>query len=332
MTSGPSLNSRRSARGPSTSAAKLLVLISLLLHGAAAPSGAACPIIKQGRRVGTVPASALSELSGVAAARRTTGILWTHNDSGDSARVFAITTAGALRGTYTLSGANATDWEDIAIGPGPEAAKTYLYVGDTGDNNSERSSITVYRVEEPAVPLTGGAVNQTLTGVTAINLVYPGGAKRDAETLLSDPTNGDLYLVTRDRGGEGFARVFRKPAPHSSGSATTLTQVTTLAGVPDMLVKGGDISPDGRLIALRHHRSDNGNGQVRLWRRADGTTIADALAQSPCSIDTLNEPQGEALGFAADGTGFYTLTEGTNSPINFYPRIADEYPSGWTAR
>ena len=89
-----------------------------------------------GISTGTVQNSSINEASGIAASRANANVLWTHNDSGDSARVFAMTSAGTNLGTYSISGASAADWEDIAIGPGPLAGQQYLYIADIGDNGA----------------------------------------------------------------------------------------------------------------------------------------------------------------------------------------------------
>ena len=71
--------------------------------------------------------------------------------------VFAVSAdRRAARAIYALDGATAIDWEDIAIGPGPQAETPYLYVGDIGDNAERRPNIVVYRVAEPKVVGGGG--------------------------------------------------------------------------------------------------------------------------------------------------------------------------------
>ena len=71
------------------------------------------------------------------------GTLWTHNDSGDAPRVFALDRRGRLLREVAVSGAEAVDWEDIAI-----RGRT-LYVGDIGDNLAQRPNVAVYRFAEP---------------------------------------------------------------------------------------------------------------------------------------------------------------------------------------
>ena len=133
---------------PQVSTRRVFV-IGLLI--AAAGRCFAVPSFTAAIQQGNVGNSSISEASGVVASRANPNVLWTHNDSGDSARLFAMTTAGANLGAYSISGAGASDWEDISIGPGPVAGQQYLYIADIGDNGLSRSSVSVYRVPEPTV-------------------------------------------------------------------------------------------------------------------------------------------------------------------------------------
>lgn len=62
------------------------------------------------RVTGRVEAEAAVELSGLALSRAQPRVLWAHNDSGDRARVFAVTTGGRLLATFGVSGAESLDW------------------------------------------------------------------------------------------------------------------------------------------------------------------------------------------------------------------------------
>src|SRR5262245_4887371 len=53
---------------------------------------------------GTITAGAITELSGIAASRLTPGVWWVNNDSGDTARVFAIADDGRELGEFALTG------------------------------------------------------------------------------------------------------------------------------------------------------------------------------------------------------------------------------------
>src|SRR5215211_4514749 len=99
----------------------------------------------------TIKDKSVSESSGLVASRSTPGAYWTHNDSGDGPFIYAFDTRGDSLGIFRVAGAQARDWEDMAAGPGPERGKSYLYIGDIGDNNSARAEVVVYRVAEPAL-------------------------------------------------------------------------------------------------------------------------------------------------------------------------------------
>jgi len=253
-------------------------------------------------------------------------VLWVHNDSGDSARIYALSIQGKHLGVYNLVGASATDWEDIAIGPGPVEGQDYVYIGDTGDNTRNRSSVTVYRVAEPSVSATQDPVTVDLDGVDALPMQYPGPAAYDCEALLVDPVNGDIFLVTKDRAGEGVAHVFRNPAPHTPGVMVTLELVDSIP-LPSQ-VTGGDVSPSGDGVLLRLYF------QGYYWPRATGTNLWEAFSGTACSVPLAVEPQGEAIAFAPDGLGYFTISEGAYQPVYFYEQDTSTalVPTGSTWR
>ena len=274
---------------------------------------------------GIVGSAELNEISGLVASRSNPGVLWVHNDSGDSPRVFAMTSEGEDLGSYNLVGADAVDWEDMAIGPGPVPATDYLYLADIGDNPRERSEVAIYRVPEPAVAGGEAAVTHDLTGVERLTLRYPDRA-HDSETLLVDPISGDLFLVTKEVAG-GDAFVFRAPASWEVAGTATLEHVGEIDFIglesgldfPEdapPLVRGagflptaGDVSPDGGAIAIRTYST------VWVWARAAGSELAEAFSSEPCEGPSASEAQGEAIGFDPDGTGYFTVSEGTNPPL-----------------
>ena len=89
-------------------------------------------------KIATIKEKSISESSGLAASRSTPGAYWTHNDSGDGPFIYAFDTRGDSYGVFRVTSAEARDWEDIAAGPGPQANKSYLYIGDIGDNDAKR--------------------------------------------------------------------------------------------------------------------------------------------------------------------------------------------------
>jgi hypothetical protein len=268
---------------------------------------AACPQFITGQQIGTVESVSIDEASGITASRMNPDVLWVHNDSGDTARVYAMNTAGDHLGIYSLGGASATDWEDIAIGPGPVDNLDYLYCGDIGDNSAVRSNITVYRVVEPQVDANQLSVTKTLTDVNAIRLQYPDGA-RDAETLMVDPLSKDIYIISKR---ETPSKVYRASYPQSTTLITTMELVATL---PWGWAVGGDISPAGNLIIVR------GYYNASLWQVENGSQSWEAFAGTDCSISLLYEPQGEAICFNSNGCGYFTVSEEVNQPLYYFAR------------
>ena len=279
------------------------------------PVKTTCPSFADGVILGYIQSALLNEISGMAASRKNANVLWAHNDSGDSARVYAMNTQGRLLGIYNLQGASAVDWEDMAIGPGPISELDYLYLGDTGDNSRTRTSIAVYRTLEPEVSAEQEQATVDLTDWTFLPMQYPASVAYDAETLLIDPISGDLFVVTRDRDDEGVARVFRNPAPQVDSVMVTLELVAEIS--LSMMVKGGDISPSGNAVLLRPHSAGVSTDGL-CWERVADTELWKAFSDPPCLTPLEDEPQGEALAFTADGNGYLTVSEGILPPVYLY--------------
>lgn len=230
---------------------------------------------------------ALSESSGLAASRKHPGILWTHNDSGGEAAVYAIDATGRLLGTVGVTGARNRDWEDIALGPCP--AGECLYIGDIGDNAGSRPSIDVYVVPEPA-PTDGRTAP-----ARHLVLTYPDGP-RDAEALYVMP-DASIYIVSKGRGAA--ATLYRVPAGAREDSPIRLQSVQTLS-VPkptiDALVTGADASPDGRWVAVRTY------AWLQLYRPSADGRLAPVWPAPGLGLEDAGETQGEAVAFGAGDT------------------------------
>ncbi|OSC41009.1 hypothetical protein [Mycobacterium decipiens] len=263
---------------------------------------------------GPVKDPKLGEISGIVYSKKNPNVVWVHNDSGDGARIYAIDArTGATLGTYELKGVKAKDIEDISIGPGPEPGKSYLYVADIGDNGHSRNGgVTIHRIEEPTV--TGTAANPTnakLSDVATFTLKYPDGP-RDAEAFMVDPHTGDMLIIEKNY--DGNPAIYRVSGDLESGSTTTVQKVGTLQLPPggSSAVTGADISPDGSQIAVRTY------GKVLLWDRDPSQDVWTAMDEKPVTGPKPNEKQGEAIAFHPDGSGYTTISEGKNQPLNIY--------------
>jgi hypothetical protein len=241
-----------------------------------------------------VSAPAATELSGLVGSRSRPGVFWTHNDSGDRARIFAVAADGRVLGEVAVTGAVNVDWEDIATGP------KGLYIGDIGDNAAARESIVVYVTPEPRLPA-------TTTPARALTLRYPDGP-HDAEALLVDPGSGAIVIVTKDFRGTSGIYV-------ADPGAGTLRRAGGLSLGDFEAVTAGDVSANGRIVALRTY------DQAFVWSRRSGESVASALGRKPCAarVDLLDEEgQGEALALTPTGNAFYAVPEGERPAIRRY--------------
>ena len=270
----------------------------------AAAKPALCDGALRVRVTGRVASPAAGELSGLVLSQERPGVLWTHNDSGDRPRLLAVRTSGATVAEVALAGAENVDWEDIAIGP-----RGALLVGDIGDNLAQRPSVVVYRVPEPRATDPAGTTTTT-TVAARYELRYPGGA-RDAEALLFDRATGAIVIVAKSFGGDARVYVARRA---SSRQVTTLRHAGTIRLGPVEAVTAGDVSADGRTIALRTY------DQAYVWRRRPGETLTAALRRDPCRADAdlAGEGQAEALALTGDGRAFVTVPEGPRPALRRY--------------
>jgi hypothetical protein len=277
----------------------------------AGPALAAAVSFTDGVRAAMLPA-VLDEVSGLAQSRTNPGVFWVHNDSGDEPRVYAVSRSGALLGRYTLAGAMAIDWEDMAIGPAADG-RSYLYLADIGDNTGRRRSVRVYRVSEPVVDMNQARVVGTLSPVTSYEFVYDDGP-RDAEGFMVDPLTGHFYVVSK-READGN-RLYRSVSPSDS----RMNRLERVGRFTTTGTTGADISPDGLQVLIRRYSSAIDRDTppalaASYWSRPDASvSLVTLLAQPAQTVRLVAEAQGEAIAFAADNKGFYTTSEHGSLP------------------
>ncbi len=257
----------------------------------------------------TVRDSRLNEISGIAASRKSQRVFWVHNDSGDKARIFAIDNRGKTIGQVLLSGIKAVDWEDIATGPGPQSDSSYIYIGDIGDNRAIRDFKVIYRLSEPDINKLKNQTFLTVSHFATIRFRLPDGA-RDCETLMCDPLSKNLYIVSKR---ENRVHVYELPFPQDT---LRISQAKFLTRLPVTQITAGDIASSGRHIILKNYL------QIFYFPRAKGQSVKQALSHFPSFLPYKEEPQGEALCFACDESGYYTISEMRHEPqtrLYFYP-------------
>lgn len=209
----------------------------------------------------------------------TDDLVVTMNDSGDSARVFAVDpSTGQTLGTISYGG-QARDVE--ALAPGDAGT---VWVADIGDNLGKRHDISVAEV-----PV--GPADATVQAAT-YPLAFESGP-RDAEALLRHPGTGRLYVVSKGvLGGQFFAA----PERLSTQRSNRLTPIGDAPG----LVTDGAFFPDGEHLIVRNY------GRATVYTFPDLEQVG--------AFDLPEQQQGEGLAVAPDGR-VYLSSEGVHAQV-----------------
>ncbi|WP_299704623.1 hypothetical protein [uncultured Pontibacter sp.] len=242
----------------------------------------------------TPVAPELSEASGMADSKTHPKHLWVHEDSGNATQLYLLGYDGNINRKVFLKGTTNRDWEAMA------RLGNDLYVADIGDNNQVHKSYWIYKFAEPTADI------DTVSSIQKINFTYADGA-HDAEAFLIDAKTQDIFLITKR---DSPSRIYKLSlsAANKGLYVATLVGTLTYAGVV-----GAAQSPDGKDIIIKTY-----TGLYRYNRTAE-ESIDEALGKNFEVLPYQLEPQGEAVTFANDNSGFFTLSEkGLASAVSLY--------------
>ncbi|MDT9592018.1 hypothetical protein RDV89_03000 [Nocardioides zeae] len=210
----------------------------------------------------------------------------TINDSGDPGRLFVVDPATGETVGVTRWEPDPVDVEAVAPVVEDGAATSEVWVADIGDNFARRDSVEVLRV-----PV---AVGDVQVDPVAYELVYPDGP-RDAESLLTDPATGRLYVVSKGPlGGSFYAapEVLDADAPN---------ELELLTAAPVMATDAAFL-PDGRHLVVRGY--------------VNAHVYSFPALEDLGSFVLPSQPQGEGVGVDPDDPDAVLLTsEGLEQPI-----------------
>lgn len=309
---------RPSSRRSPCAALAVLVMSALWMSSpsmAQAEDYTRCPRYEATSRRATVFSPLINEASGLAASRQQPGVFWTHNDSGDGPTLYALDAQGQLLGQWTVSGAKAVDWEDMALGVCEDGQPRCLYIGDFGNNAKNRTDLTIYRVEEPTITTPMPGQLQQTAPAQVLPFKYPFGADDipDAESMFVSPA-GRVYVITKENQG----RLVALPKVLTPGQEME-AELLSSGGVA--ILTAADMRPDGLRIALRNYLRAY---ELEISDPEDLSGLFDA--QPARVIPFESQPQGESIayGFGDGFWGLWSLSEKLEQPLMFYPCIFDE--------
>ena len=281
--------------------------------------------IESARRTGTVASQMLDEISGLAVSRKTPGVLFALNDSGNPAQLHALSETGATLGQWTVKAHN-RDWEDL--GNLRMNGKDYLVIGDTGDNRQVHSTSTLYLVEEPSLDTPSSTV---LVPFKTLRFRYEDGP-RNVEAFAFHANT--LYLISKEPigpDGPQPSHLYELPIPENIDSTVLLARHTgNLPLAPTNLesrlaaaVAGVDLNHP---TALDFDTASN-TAYVLTYRhvirivKSQPQSWAQAFSQSSERIHAHDLKQAEALAVMPGHSVWFT-SEYLSAPLWALPLLA----------
>jgi hypothetical protein len=262
------------------------------------------------------------ESSGAALSRYYPGLLWTHNDGGHPAALFAVDRKGAPMGSPALPDTRNVDWEDMETAACQ--AGNCLYLADTGDNAARRDHIVIYRVPEPDPSATHTQPPMQIRGR------FPAGA-RDVEALFVLPPERP-FLVTK--GSHGGVEVYRFPndarfsRPEGTGGAVDgLSPIRDLELVQVLdpsrrslprQVTGASASPAGDQVVLRTYET------LEFFHVVNERLIP--MPEGQINLRPFREGQGEGVAWGLDDQIALTSEAGPFGPAASFVLLACTTP------
>lgn len=249
-----------------------------------------------GHRVFTIRSEEITEASSLVVSMTHPGLAYTANDSGDAATIYVLdTSTGAVVGHTSIDAIEPVDIEGMAGG-----SDGSLVVADIGDNDATRSSVAIYRIEQPST-------GDDRVAAETVQLTYADGP-RDAESVLYDAASGRVFVVSKQAVG---ASIYATPARVFDRQRAVLQPLTAApAGATDATFLAG-----GHLAVVR-------------------TYVGAAIYSYPTwrllrSVALPPQPQGESVAAPSGGRVLWVGSEGLHSVVLAVrlPRLPTQSPT-----
>jgi len=285
---------------------------------ASAQFPAPVPIETTIRQLGSLEQKEITESSGIALSTRNQNVLWTHNDSGDTARIFAFDLTGKHLGEFLIKDTSFVDAEDIVAYE--HEGKHRLLIGDFGDNRSKRKSARLYVVKEPKLDDVDPGTPETLKVIRNIKYRYENGPQ-NCESIGIDASTRTLYFVEKNQliFNDHVASFYKMDWPKKdkadipiAKAIGTMSYPSGVAGNPGgvpFMTTAADMSRDGKRFVVSTY------SVAYEYVRSEGQSWEEAFKQAPRRMNMPLRRQGESICYSADGTSFYLTSEHQPSPL-----------------
>lgn len=268
--------------------------------------------------------TALDEISGIAASRRTDDVFWVHNDAPRPASLLAINAQGERIAQLLVEGVRAVDWEDIASFV--QDGKPWLLIGDVGDNAGTRKDYELILLEEPALQTKGETLSRKSD--RRMRFRYPDGS-HNCEAMAVDPATRQVLLLSKRSSTPTVYALTLDADDDQVQVARKLTELHTLpqptaseraarfpAARLGSLPTGMDIDANGQRAIVLTYRD------IWLFQRTGNESWLQAFTRTPQRLPLPPLAQAEALGFDRDGTSILVSGEHLPAPLLRFNEIS----------
>ena len=295
-----------------------ILLLAIILAGCSEPSADNVPGDRRAQLIvaGQLQSDELVEASGLARSQRDPELLWSMNDGGSKARLYAIDGSGFHRGRIKLDGIKNRDWEDLssfAIEGTP-----YLLVADTGDNDNKRKKVSLHVVPEPDVT---DDDKVEIEPAWSVDFRYPDGP-RDVEAVVADPANDRVVLLSKR---DWPPVLYEVPLHPPSDGTLVAKRLGTIESLPHPTRQDReqavftkewhwqptamDLSPDGQLAVVLTYRA------VYVYHLDPGRSLYESLSGQAYGFGLGNFRNAESVAFSQDSNSIFVTLEGRHAPL-----------------
>ncbi len=239
----------------------------------------------------------LMESSGVEV--NSSNSVWTHNDSGDSARIFNIDTAGNIVRIVHLNVDTAFDCEEST-----QDQYGNYYIGDFGNNQNDRTNLQIYKIPNPDSLSTDTVSPEMIYFSFPDQILFPPPSSEknfDCEAMFH--WGDSLYLFSKNWGTSTWSKMYRLPDMPGNYVAELVDSFNTGAWVTS-----ADISPSGQTMVLL--------SETRIWVFTN--FAAGRFFDGDAQKLTMNYSQKEAIVFVNDSVVYITDEYFLNLGGNLY--------------
>lgn len=174
--------------------------------------------------------------------------IWLIEDSGNKDEITQMTLKGEILKDLEVKNAKNKDWEDLA-----QDNLGNLYIGDFGNNNSDRDDLVIYKLPNPEIE-PGDKIDAEKIKFSYPNQLEIPSKKKDrhfdAEAFFHWGTS--LYIITKNRARpyDGKTFVFKVPDTPGNYKADLVATWNTCDDQEKCSITSATISKDGSKIAL----------------------------------------------------------------------------------